>query len=132
MASRVTLDLNPKFTFLSPVSSTASGKLQLAEQVDHAIIALDRRAPIGGDCRVELLEPVMDAELLRIELWVSDLDDYTCTYGFVVSSEDGRVPHARGERLVVNVDPSTHRAAKWNSAFRDSHSELLKDLPSLA
>ena len=132
MGSRVTLDLNPKFSFLSPVRNTAPARQQIAEHVDHAIIALDRRAPVGGDCRMELLEPLLDGQAVRVELWVNDLDDYTCTYGFVVSSADGRVAHARGERLVVNVDPSTHRAAKWSSAFRVSHAELLKDLPSLA
>lgn len=126
------MDLNPKFTFFSPVTTTTVGRDQLAEHVDRAIIALDGRAPIGGGTTLELLEPVFDASVLRIELWVNDLDDYTCTYGFLVSSENGRVPYARGERTVVNVDPATHRAAKWSNDFRISHTELLKDLPAYA
>jgi hypothetical protein len=106
-------DLNPKFVFFSPVTTANTGREQLAEHVDRAIIALDGRAPV-------------------VELWVNDLDDYTCTYGFLVLSENGRVPVARGERVVVNVDLSTHRAAKWSTEFRVAHTELLKDLPAYA
>jgi hypothetical protein len=124
--------INPKFVFFSPVRTLEVDKSQLAEHVDHAIIALDGRAPVGGGCMLERLEPVMDAATLRVELWVNDLDDYTCTYGFLVSSENGRTPFARGERTVVNVNPSTHRAEKWSSDFRHAHAELLKDLPAYA
>ena len=124
--------INPKFVFFSPVRTATVDKSQLAEHVDHAIIALDGRAPIGGGCMLERLEPVMDAAALRVELWVNDLDDYTCTYGFLVSSENGRTPFARGERTVVNMNPSTHRAEKWSSDFRHAHAELQKDLPAYA
>jgi len=124
--------INPKFVFFSPVHTATVDKSQLAEHVDHAIIALDGRAPIGGGCMLERLEPVMDAAALRVELWVNDLDDYTCTYGFLVSSENGRTPFARGERTVVNMNPSTHRAEKWSSDFRHAHAELQKDLPAYA
>jgi hypothetical protein len=123
--------LNPKFTFLSPVRSASLDKSQLAEHVDHAIIALDARAPLGGNCCIEQLGDVKeDASALRVELWVNDLDDYTCTYGFLVSSENGRTPYARGERTVVNVDPASHRPQKWSSDFVHVHQELLKDLPA--
>lgn len=124
--------LNPKFVFLSPVRTPSTTKSQLAEHVDHAIIALDGRAPVGGDCTLELLEPALDAALLRVELWVNDLDDYTCTYGFLVSSQDGRTPFARGERTVVNIDPASRRPQKWSSAFREAHDDLRKDLPAYA
>lgn len=124
--------LNPKFVFFSPVRTASLDKSQLAEHVDHAIIALDGRAPIGGGCVLERLEPVLDASTLRVELWVNDLDDYTCTYGFLVSSENGRTPFARGERTVVNIDPASHRAQKWSSDFVHAHEELLKDLPAYA
>lgn len=124
--------LNPKFVFFSPVRSARLDKSQLSEHVDHAIIALDSRAPLGGGCCIETLAPAAGAETLRIELWVNDLDDYTCTYGFLVSSEDGRTPFARGERTVVNVDPTSHRAEKWSSDFVHTHAELLKNLPAYA
>jgi acyl-CoA thioesterase FadM len=126
------LDLNPKFVFFSPIGSSHVDKQQLAEQVDHAIIALDGRAPLAGDCALEQLNPVREASTVRVDLWVNDLDDYTCTYGFTVSSENGSVPYARGERMVVNVDPSSRRPSKWSSDFRHSHVDLLKDLPAYA
>lgn len=111
--------LNPKFVYLSP-----AGNHQLAEHVDHAIIALDGRAPIGGGHSIEQLEPVTGASPLRVELWVNDLDDTTCTYGFLVTSENGRTPHARGERTVLSRG--------WSNDLRHTHEELLKDLPAYA
>ncbi|HEX2061967.1 MAG TPA: thioesterase family protein [Thermoanaerobaculia bacterium] len=126
------LDLNPRFLFFSPVRTVAVDQQQLAEHVDHAIIALDGRAPVGGDCFVEVLNPFAGGDTLRVELWVSELGDFTCTYGFLVSSENGRIPYARGERTVVNVDPATHRPAKWDNHFVTSHAELRKDLPAYA
>ena len=122
-------DLNPKFHFFSPIRTSVA---DLAEHVDHAIIALDGRAPIGGDWSIERLNPVNDADVLRVELWVSDLADYTCTYGFVVSDEKGSVAYARGERTVVNIDPRSQAPQKWSREFRVAHTELLKDLPAYA
>ena len=119
--------INPKFVFFSPVRTLPT---EVIEHVDHAIIALDGRAPVGGDWNVEPLQPIANAATLRIELWVNDLGDYTCTYGFLVSSEDGSTPHARGERTVVNVDARSHRAQSWSSDFRQAHAELRKDLPA--
>jgi acyl-CoA thioesterase FadM len=123
---------NPKFVFFSPIRTAAVDQTQLAEHVDHAIIALDGRAPFGGGCSIELLEPASDAAAARVELWVNDLDDYTCTYGFLVSSEDGRHPFARGERTVVSIDPASHKPQKWSSDFREIHADLRKDLPAYA
>lgn len=130
MASRVKFDLNPKFVFLSPLRGTTPTRQTVAEHVDHAIIALDGRAPFAGETTVEILEPVAERETLRVELWVNDLDDFTCTYGFLVTSEDGRTPHARGERSVVNVDPSSRCPAPWTADFRTRHANLLRDLPA--
>lgn len=125
------MDLNPKFVFHSPIRNVPADPRDLLEQVDHAIIALDGRAPFAGDCALEQLAPVTGTETtLRIELWVNDLDDYTCTYGFLCSSADGRVAHARGERSVVNIDPATRRPMAWSRDFRHAHAELMKDLPA--
>ena len=114
-------DLNPKFIFVSPVRTA---DVDLAEHVDHAIIALDGRAPVGGDCLLERLGPLAEMDAVRVDLWVNDLDELTCTYGFLVSSEDGRTPIARGERSVV--------CAGWPHEVRLAHQELLKDLPAYA
>ena len=125
-------DLNPKFVFFSPVRSTPHSPAELIEHVDRAIIALDGRAPLGGDCCIEQVAPAPDKATLRVDLWVRDLDDYTCTYGFLVSSESGATLFARGERTVVSVDPLSHRREKWSNDFRHLHQELLKDLPAYA
>jgi hypothetical protein len=132
MSFTSSLDLNPKFIFFAPVRTVDLTRDGLAEQVDHAIIALGGRAPVGGGVTLEELNPPLGGTTLRVDLWVNDLDDYTCTYGFLISSENGDVPYARGERTVVNVDPKTRRAAKWSSDFRVSHAELRKDLPAIA
>lgn len=120
-------DLNPKFVFFSPVRSAAMNADALVEHVDHAIIALDARAPLGGSFTIEQLNPADAATTIRVDLWVNELDHYTCTYGFVLSSQDGRVPYARGERSMVNVN-----AKPWSSDFRAAHTELMKDLPAFA
>lgn len=130
MASRVTFDLNPRFVFFSPFHASTAGAPAIAEYVDHAIIALDGRAPFAGEVTLETLAPPDEGATLRVELWVSDLDDCTCTYGFLVSSENGRMPHARGERTVVNVDPASNSPARWTADFRVKHENLRRDLPA--
>jgi hypothetical protein len=120
-------DLNPKFVYFSPVRAVVAGADEVREHVDHAIIALDAQAPLGGSCTIEQLNPILTADTVRVDLWVNDLDDYTCTYGFVVTSEDGRVPYARGERSMVNAGGKL-----WSSSFRAAHAELRKDLPAFA
>jgi len=119
--------INPKFVFVSPVRHAEATPDQLLEHVDHAIIALDAQAPVGGSAAIEQLRPVVDAARVRVDLWVNDLGDYTCTYGFLVTSEDGRVPYARGERSVVSAG-----AKPWSRDFRAAHIELMKDLPAFA
>jgi hypothetical protein len=120
-------DLNPKFVFFSPVRSTAIDASDLIEHVDHAIIALDARAPLGGSFTIEQLNPVPAGAVVRVDLWVNDLDAYTCTYGFVLSSENGSVAYARGERSMVN-----RNAKPWSNDFRAAHTQLMKDLPAFA
>ena len=124
-------DLNPKFVFLSPLRNPISRAADLIEHVDHAIIALDARAPLGGSFTIEQLQDSVSAAghdlTLRVDLWVNDLDAYTCTYGFTISSENGRVPYARGERSMVNVN-----ATPWSPDFRAVHAGLMKDLPAFA
>lgn len=122
------MDLNPKFVFLSPSRKPTD----LAEHVDHAIIALDGRAPLAGDCILEPLASTPEDQPLRVDLWVENLSRWSCTYGFTISSEDGRTAFARGERTVVNLDPASQTPAPWSEAFRTSHEDLIKDLPAFA
>lgn len=121
--------LNPKFTFFSPARDA---KVNLTEHIDHAIIALDGRAPIAGDYCLEQLNPVSAPATLRVDLWVENIGQFDVTYGFLVSDENGSVAYARGERTVVNVDPRSHAPAPWTPSFRASHAGLIKDLPAYA
>jgi len=121
--------LNPKFTFFSPAQDA---KIDLAEHVDHAIIALDGRAPIAGDFCVEQLNEVTGPATLRVDLWVEELGPFNVTYGFLVSSENGAIAYARGERSIVNIDPRSRKPLAWTPAFRASHIDLIKDLPAYA
>ena len=120
-------ELNPKFVFFSPVRSTPHTTAELIEHVDRAIIALDACAPVGGAFTMEQLNPVPAGGVVRVDLWVIDLDAYTCTYGFAVSSENGSVAYARGERSMVNTN-----AKPWSNDFRETHVQLMKDLPAFA
>ena len=124
--------LNPKFVFFSPVRTADLGPTQLADHVERAIIALDGRAPVAGDWALEVLAPANGFSTARVELWVNSLDDFTCTYGFLVSSDDGRQPFARGERTVVNIDPATRTPQKWSRDFVEAHADLVKSLPAYA
>lgn len=125
--------INQKFVFHSPVNeSSPLAKCALAEHVDHAIIALDGRAPFAGDCALEQINPVSGPTTLRIDLWVADIGTFSCTYGFLISSEDGCDAYARGERTVLNLDPHSHAPQPWDEQFRASHRSLEKDLLAYA
>jgi acyl-CoA thioester hydrolase len=78
------------------------------------------------ELRIEYLNPVVGPGAMRIDIWVERLGNTSCTHGFLCSSEDGRVPYARGERTIVKVDPSTRRPAPWTDFFRDHNAALLK------
>ena len=145
--------LNPKFVFASPVfrdELDSAGELtadRLTDHVDHALAAWYSvagetcNAPVSDglepkhlvrDTNLELLNRVDEPLVMRIDVWVEALDTSSCVYGFQVSSEDGRVPFARGERTVTHVDPQSNRPEPWSDAIRTSHAVLLKDLPAFA
>ena len=118
-------DLNPKFVFFSPVR-TAAVDAELCSSTSTTPSSPSTAARrSAATARIEQLKPVAGAATLRVELWVNDLDDYTCTYGFLVSSENGRVPYARGERTVVNIDPRTRDGAATSAHAHDGAAEGL-------
>jgi acyl-CoA thioester hydrolase len=84
------------------------------------------------DIRIEYLNPVLGPGSMRVDIWVERLGNTSCSYGFLCSSDDRKVPYARGLRTIVKVDPLSHRPASWTESFRRAHSELLKDLPAYA
>ena len=118
---------NPKFVFTAPVVSDEP----MVSYVERAIVAWNRENGIDAasvtvthDAAVEILGTCL-GDSVRVDLWVEELEDKACVYGFTCSSEDGVVPYARGEETV------TSRGA-WSAAFRHTHEMLMKDLPAFA
>ncbi|HVS32940.1 MAG TPA: thioesterase family protein [Thermoanaerobaculia bacterium] len=139
--------LNPKFTFHSPVQLhelDAAGMLPSSRFTSHVESAIAAWYNVSGrgsafgdlhvvrDIHIEFLNPMTGPALMRIDVWVDELDETSCVYGFICSSADGRVAYARGDRTILNLDAQSHRPAAWSMPFRARHEALRKDLPSLA
>ncbi len=116
---------NPKFVHFSTVSDRELDpfrrlpKPALIGHIDGAIQAWDPTVAMPAGISIEYLEPVIGAQTLRTDIWVEILDDASCTYGFVCSSENGNLPYARGECMLVKADRARNAA-------------LIKNLPALA
>lgn len=140
--------LNPRFVFASPVFRDEigpTGRLdatRIADHVDRAIqnwyvlageqeCALDPRHLLR-DTKVEILTALTGPVIMRVDVWVEEIDDVSCTYGFLCSSENGSVPYARGERTMMHIDPQSNRPEPWAKEFVTSHNALLKDLHAFA
>lgn len=126
---------NPKFVFHSPVHRSELDSLgvlppsRFAAHAERAVAAycrgtLDSYAV--SEMRFQFLTPLAAPTTIRIDLWVDELGDDTCAYGFLFSSEDGLTPYARGARTIRNT------AASWTLPFRTRHAALLRDLPAYA
>jgi acyl-CoA thioester hydrolase len=147
------MEINPKFTWLSPIHFDELDPMHMLHNsrfplhVERATSAwyfanggVFQRDPADNpdqfhvvrDLRIEYLNPVLGPGDMRIDLWVEHLGSTSCSYGFLCSSQDGKLPYARGRRTIVKVDPRSHRPAVWSDAFRRVHTELLKDLPAYA
>lgn len=139
-------DLNPKFVHFSRITAqdiaAAGGALDgasLAAHVDEAIatwcsdfMAKAKPFDIAGDLTMETLSFLTQPGTLRIDLWVEDLDETSCTYGFLCSSENGSAAYARGERTLVKVDPRSHRPSRWSDDFRATNAGLKRDFHAYA
>ena len=133
---------NPKFVLVAPVinddPTRPLDRAAFAGFVERAIAAWNlengidpKSVPTVRDAAVELLEPCV-GDAMRIDIWVEHLDETSCVYGFLCSSEDGRVPYARGEETITKLDPQSKRPAAWSPAFRHTHEMLMKELPAFA
>ncbi|HYS52568.1 MAG TPA: hotdog domain-containing protein [Thermoanaerobaculia bacterium] len=146
-------ELNPKFTWLSPVHFDELDPMQMLHNarfpahVERATAAwfhangrtwnLDVASNpdqfhVVRELRIEYLNPLLGPGSMRIDLWVEHLGKTSCVYGFLCSSSDGKIPYARGARTVVKVDPASKRPIPWTDHFRNVHTELLKNLPAYA
>lgn len=116
-------DWNPKFVNFSPVRSGVLTVENVTDAVDRAIAALCAEAPKkDAGATVEILNPMIKTGSMRVDLWVEEIDDTSCTYGFLCSSEDGCMPYARGERTCAKLGP---RAQKTSA-------RLLRDFQAFA
>lgn len=141
--------LNPKFVYRSPVfldELSHAGRLPHDRLISHISAAVDafhtgegcgRRCTgdevsVVRDITAEFLHPVTSAGILRVDVWLDRLDENSCTYGFVCSSDDGLTPYARGERTVVKLDPTLLRPMPWSPGFVEEHSKFLRTLHAYA
>jgi len=147
------MELNPRFSWTSPVHFDELDPMLMLHNarfpahVERAISAWyhangrtwqrdPARNPdqfhVVRDLHIEYLHPFFGPGSMRIDIWVEHLGNTSCSYGFLCSSDDGKVPYARGKRTIVKVDPATHRPAPWSDFFRQAHERLRKDLPAYA
>lgn len=57
---------------------------------------------------------------VRVRVWIEKLGTTSLTFGGLILPLDHDVPHARGERTVIRVDPATFRPVPWTAGFRDA------------
>ncbi len=75
---------------------------------------------------IEYLTPAVGVQPLEVRLWVERFGATSCTYGFAITSADGTVMHARGQRTIVRLNPATLRPEPWSDGFRANHQVLVK------
>ena len=137
--------LNPRFVFQSPVfrdELDANGLLASERLAQHIAGAVDTfhagncglpdQVDVVRDLTIEFLSPVTAAGVLRVDVWLENLDATTCTYGFLCSSSDGNTAHARGERTVSRVDAERLRPATWSDDFMHKQASILKNLHAIS
>lgn len=114
---------NPHFVFHSFLRAGDD----IVSHVDRAIENWQGAiAPsVDRDIRFERLRAIAGAQAVRVDLWVEDLDQSSCVYGFLCSSVDGNVAYGRGERTLVND-------RRWSPAVHARVASLRKDLPAYA
>ena len=76
--------------------------------------------------RVDYLRPFAGTGTMRVEVWCERLGRTSCEFGFLFTSRDGAVEHARGSRTVVKLDPATLRPKPWTDAFRAGMSAIMR------
>src|SRR5256885_8268449 len=136
-------DLNPKFTYVSPIHFDELDPMKMLHNsrfpahVERAISAFyvstgrkwETRVDdnpdqfhVVRDLHIEYLNPLLGPGTMRIDVWVERLGTTSCAYGFLCSSENGSVGYARGERTIVKLDPASYRPSPWTETFRATHS----------
>ena len=77
--------------------------------------------------RMEYLRPVQGLGKVRVRLSVARLGRTSVTFRCRVMPMDQDVLYAQGERVLVKVDPDTHRPMPWSEGFREALRPYLED-----
>ncbi|MBM4367105.1 MAG: acyl-CoA thioesterase [Deltaproteobacteria bacterium] len=68
---------------------------------------------------IEYLRAFHGTGELRCRVWVEKLGSTSLTFGVNILPMDEDVPHARGTRTIVRVEPLTFRPLPWTASFRE-------------
>lgn len=68
--------------------------------------------------QIEYLRPVRRLGDVRVRLQVSRIGRSSVTFAFRVMPMDQDIDFARGERVLVKVDPDSHTPVPWSEDFR--------------
>lgn len=69
---------------------------------------------------IEYLKPVRGVGKVRVRVWVEKLGRTSLTFGFRLMPMNEDVSYASGTRVLVRVDPETHRPCPWTDDFREN------------
>ena len=143
---RDTLPSRPTFIYHSTVHADELDSLQLLHgarffvHVERAIVSFCRTLglPWGAslkdnpdqyqmlrEVKAQFAIPFRGVGEMVIHIWVERLGESSCIYGFLCTSAEGKVVHARGRRTVVKLDPVTLEPAPWSELFTRGHLPLL-------
>ena len=78
--------------------------------------AIDYLSSVRGVCRV------------RVRVEVSAIGRTSLEFGFRMLPMDRDVDHARGQRTIVHVDPTTLQAKPWSAEFREAMAGWLESV----
>ncbi|MFO0726623.1 MAG: thioesterase family protein [Myxococcota bacterium] len=77
---------------------------------------------------IEYLRAVRGVGTVRCRVWVEKLGRTSLTFGLRVLPLDEDVDYATGQRVIVRVDPDTHRPAPWSDRMRQQLEPYRNDL----
>ncbi len=75
---------------------------------------------------VEYLRPVVGVGEVRVRVWVERLGRTSLTFGLRCLPVDEDSDHAKGERVIVSVEPDTRRPEPWTAGFCEKLAPYVK------
>ncbi len=77
---------------------------------------------------IEYLRPVTGIGEVRVRIWVAKLGRTSLTFAFRMLPMDEDIDYARGQRVVVCVDPTSRTPVGWSDDFRRRIAPFLSDV----